>query len=139
LNYHTLFPDIHPKTLEIIRSAKERGIWRLPKEQGFDVIRQMYNELSTQVYHVPVPSLVEARYEHYLVIPERIGLPRVSLVSALHEYRHHLQKYGRQRYPEKEIDARGWSISAFYLALPNDFDKAWREGKIWFMPPYPGR
>lgn len=133
--YHKYFTRIKPRTLEIIREAKNRGIWRVSKEEGFEILRWMFGELS-RTYSISVPRLVEASYEHYRILTETIGLPKVSLVSSLHEYRHHMQKYGFQRYADKEEDARGWSISAFRLALPEDFLKAWKANRIWFMPPY---
>jgi len=136
MDYHLMFPDIHRKTLEIIRYiVRERGLWRVPREEGFELLRELYVKIS-QVYGLPTPTLVEATYEHYIIPMERIGLPKVSLVSALHEYRHHMQKHRRQRFRDKEVDARGWSISAFHYALPEEFRSAWRRGLIWFMPPY---
>jgi len=136
-NYHLMFRNIHRRTLEAIRRAKERGLWRVPEREGFEILRQLFRELS-EIYNIPTPRLVKARYEHYHIPSETIGLPKVSLVSALHEFRHHMQKYGYQHYSDVEVDARAWSISAFYLALPEDFDRAWRRGRIWFMPRYPG-
>lgn len=136
--YQTMFPDISSGTLEVIRhTVTERGLWRVGKEEGFNLIREMYGKISS-VYGFPVPTLTESTYEVYWVSPERIGLPKVSLVSSLHEYRHHMQKKGRQRFDDVEVDARGWSISAFNYSLPEDFDSAWRRGLIWYLPPYPG-
>ena len=133
-----MFPDMSSGTLEIIRYiVNERGLWRVEREEGFEIMREMYEKVSS-VYGFPTPSLVEHSYEVYFVGPERIGLPKVSLVSSLHEYRHHMQKHGRLRFSDVEVDARGWSISAFHYALPEDFDSAWRRGLIWYLPPYPG-
>lgn len=135
-NYHTMFRHIHPKTLEAIKRAKERGVWHSSREEGFNILRLMFAEIS-EVYNIPTPTLIVDRYEYYNIPSETIGLPRVSLVSALHEFRHHMQKYGKQHYNDIEVDARAWSISAFRLALPNDFERAWRNGRIWYLPPYP--
>lgn len=136
--YHTMFPDISSSTLEVIKHiVKERGLWRVDKEEGFNLIREMFEKVSS-VYGFSTPSLIEDTYEYYFISGERIGLPRVSLVSSLHEYRHHMQKKGRLRFSDVEVDARGWSISAFNYALPEDFDSAWRRGLIWYLPPYPG-
>lgn len=136
--YHTMFPDISSSTLDVIRYiVRERGLWRVEKPEGFDLIREMYEKISS-VYGFPTPSLIEDTYEYYFIPLERIGLPKVSLVSCLHEYRHHMQKKGRKRFEDVEVDARGWSISAFHYALPEDFDSAWRRGRIWYLPPYPG-
>lgn len=137
MEYHTMFPDIDERALQAVRYiVREKGLWRVGKDEGFNLLRELYSRLS-EVYGFPTPSLVEAGFEHYYIPGERIGLPKVSLVSALHEYRHHMQKYGRRRFPNVEVDARGWSISCFRLALPEEFDRAWREGKIWYMPPHP--
>ncbi|MBA7655224.1 hypothetical protein ES703_63123 [subsurface metagenome] len=133
-----MFPDISSSTLEVIRHiVTERGLWRVGKDEGFDLIREMFEKVSS-VYGFPTPSLIEDTYEYYFKPMERIGLPKVSLVSSLHEYRHHMQKHGRLRFDDVEVDARGWSISAFHLALPEDFNSAWRRGRIWYLPPYPG-
>ena len=107
----------------------------MSKEEGYDLIREMYDKISS-VYGFPTPTLRSDTYECYWSGPETIYLPKVSLVSALHEYRHHMQKHGRLRFSDVEVDARGWSISAFHYALPEDFDSAWRRGLIWFLPPY---
>lgn len=131
-----MFQHIDADILEIIRyTVKDRGLWRVSKEEGFDLIREMYEKISS-VYGFPTPALVEDSREVYWVTPERIGLPKVSLVSSLHEYRHHMQKHQKQHYSDIEVDARGWSISAFHYALPEDFDSAWRRGLIWFLPQY---
>lgn len=136
--YHTMFPDISSSTLEIIRHiVLERGLWRVEKPEGFDLIREMYEKISS-VYRFSTPSLIENTYEYYFVAGERIGLPKVSLVSSLHEYRHHMQKKGRLRFRDVEVDARAWSISAFHYSLPEDFDSAWRRGRVWYLPPHPG-
>ncbi len=136
--YHIMFRDISSGTLEIIRHiVTERGLWRASKDEGFDLIRDMYEKISS-VYGFPTPSLRENTYEYYFIPGERIGLPKVSLVSSLHEYRHHMQKHGRLRFSDVEVDARGWSISAFHYALPENFDSSWRRGLIWYLPPYPG-
>ena len=137
-DYHVMFTDIHSEALRVVREIKERGLWRVGKEEGYRLLGEMFGELS-RVYGISAPrGPVEASHEHYLIPAERIGLPKVSLISALHEYRHHMQKYHHRRYEDIEVDARAWSISAFHLALPEDFDRAWRAGRIWYMPPHPG-
>ena len=135
MNYHLMFQDISSQTLEVVRYVKERGLWSVGEEEGFELLKEMFSKISA-VYGFPTPGLIKSGHEHYLTPLERIGLPRVSLVSALHEYRHHMQKHHRKRYEDVEVDARAWSISTFHLALPEDFDSAWRKGLIWYMPPY---
>ncbi len=135
-DYHIMFRRISTDTLEFIRkTVQDKGLWRVGREEGFPLLEEMFREVSG-VYAIATPSLIVATYEHYLIPAERIGLPKASLVSALHEYRHHMQKYRMGHYPDVEVDARAWSISAFYNALPEAFDKAWKEGRIWYLTPY---
>jgi len=125
-----MFQRISSTILELIRLfVQDRGLWRVGKEEGFELLREMFQRIS-ESYEIPTPSLIEASYEHYLVPADRIGLPRVSLVSALHEYRHHMQKYSKQHYPDIEVDARAWSISAFHGAMPEAFESSWNAGKF---------
>lgn len=136
-NYHLMFTRIKNETYEAIQQAVENGLWDVDEDEGFNIIRELYSKLSG-IYDIPAPTLIEARREYYIRGNETIGLPKVSLVSCLHEYRHHMQKHGRQHYDDIEVDARAWSISAFKNALPDHFDRAWRNGWIWFMPEYQG-
>ncbi|MCK4266204.1 MAG: hypothetical protein KAX31_02915, partial [Thermoplasmata archaeon] len=76
-DYHTMFPDISSSTLEIIRHiVLERGLWRVEKPEGFNLIRDMYEKISS-VYGFSTPFLVEDSYEYYFISGERIGLPKV--------------------------------------------------------------
>jgi len=132
-----MFTDISNRTLKIVKKyVKKKGLWRVTEEEGFVLLREMIKEISV-VYGFSVPRLDLSNHEHYINSLEQIGLPKVSLVSALHEFRHHMQKKGRKRYDDIEVDARAWSISVFKLALPYDFDSAWRRGMIWYLPIHP--
>ena len=102
--YHTMFPDISRQTVEVVvDTVKTRGLWTLPQDQGFELLRSMYARFS-QEYGMPTPRLHQDTYEFYIVDAEEIRLPKVSLVSACHEYRHHMQKYGRKRFDDIEVD-----------------------------------
>ena len=139
-NYHLMFTDLKECAVtSIYNIAKVDHLWSVTRQDetaGFDLLRKLCSQLS-ECYNLPIPSLKKGSYECYWIPGEHIELPKVSLVSFLHEYRHHMQKYNMQHYPDKEVDARAWSISCFYRTLPEDFDKAWREHKIWFMSPHP--
>ena len=119
----------------IVSVDKLWSVARQNEEDGFELLRKLGAQLS-ECYNIPNPKLKKGSYECYWIAAERIELPKVSLVSYLHEYQHHRQKYGAQHYEDHEVDARAWSISCFNYALPQEFDKAWREGKIWYLPPY---
>ena len=133
--YYNFFRNLHPDTLEEVRWAKEEGIWRVDEEEGFEILKELGERLSN-IYDIPAPTLEKGPREVYYPYREHIEVPKVSLVSYLHEFRHHMQHHGMQHYDDKEVDARGWSMSAFRYALPENFDSAWRRGLIWFLPEY---
>lgn len=137
MDYHLMFPDISMRTIEIVQDiVKVKRLWKVDTATAFHLIGNMFARFSG-VYGMSTPGLHVDTYEHYLIPAEEIGLPKPSLVSACHEYRHHMQKHSRQRFGDIEVDARGWSISLFHLALPEDFDRGWRRNRIWYMPEYP--
>ena len=137
-DYHLMFTTIKKKAVRCVKTAVSKDkLWRAESdEQAFEIIKKMFTSLSG-VYDIPVPRLIRHSSEVYMRFNETVGLPHPSLVSALHEYRHHMQKYGMQAKRDIEVDARGWSISMFKTALPKSFDKAWRAGRVWYMPPHP--
>lgn len=133
--YYEYFQNIDSRTFEAIKEAKEDGVWRVEEDEGFDILRDLASKLA-DIYNIPTPTLSQGTREVYFPAEEHIKLPRVSLVSFLHEFRHHMQHHGMQHYDRIENDARGWSISAFSYALPSNFDSAWEREMIWFMPSY---
>jgi len=59
--YHTMFPDISRQTVEVVvDTVKTRGLWTLPQDQGFELLRSMYARFS-QEYGTPVPLVIEWR------------------------------------------------------------------------------
>lgn len=134
--YHEYFTNLHTQTLAIVKEYVNDGLWRVDKDEGFDMMDEMVNDIA-DVYDMPHPrGPIESDHEWYRPATETIGLPKPSLVSCLHEFRHHMQYNGKQHYNDKEDDARGWSVSVFKMALPSHFDSAWRRRLIWFLPEY---
>lgn len=132
--YHNRFDNLHDEAVRHVDDAAPR-LWNQDDWEGHRAVLQGLAERLADAYGMPVPEVEHDRREVYS--PGRIGLPRPSLVSFLHEFRHHMQRHGRQANPDAEEDARGWSISMFAEAEPEYFDKAWRDGRIWFMPDHP--
>ena len=136
MNYHLMFKKFKKEAILAVQKAVKAGLWRSEREPAYDILRAMFTNLNT-IYGLPTLVLIVDDHEYYSRVTDMIALPKPSLVSALHEYRHHMQHYGLGHYEDDEIDARGWSVSLFRKALPKSFKKAWSERKIWFMPPYP--
>lgn len=133
--YHERFGNLHNGAVRAVDDAAP-ALWNTDRDGALEMLQALAAELA-DVYDVPTPDVEWDTREVYYGGPERIGLPRPSLVSFLHEFRHHLQQHGRQANSDIEEDARGWSISLFAEAEPDYFDRAWRDGRIWFMPPHP--
>jgi hypothetical protein len=140
--YHTRFENLHDDAVEHVRRASS-PLWNSDdRDEQLRLLGGLAADLAG-VYGLTVPEVRWDSREVYYpagLVSERpvIGLPRASVVSLLHEFRHHMQRAGRQANPDAEEDARGWSISMFAEARPRAFDKAWRGGRVWFMPEHPG-
>lgn len=131
--YHHRFNNLHRRAVAAVDETAPR-IWNISDEEALEVLRDLASELA-DIYEVPTPAV---GYGNNLYSPEseHISVTHPSLVSFLHEFRHHMQQYGRQANDDVEEDARGWSISMFATAEPEYFDRAWRDDRIMFMPPY---
>jgi hypothetical protein len=65
-----------------------------------------------------------------------IILTHYSLMTLLHEFRHCVQEcfnmFNKDDVEGREEDARAWSCSLFYLAVPKAFERAMRKEIIYF-------
>lgn len=80
------------------------------------------------------PAVV--RNEHaghgfYNQLTNEIHMSYPSIITLLHEFRHAMQ---HQRcagdWRDAEDDARGWSLSLYYLAAPRTLERLVREGRV---------
>lgn len=129
--YEERFTDVSSDVLDAVKKYVKSGLWRTDEDVAFQLLRDLATELSN-IYGVCIPK-VEKRYStHYDVGAKRIYLDKPSLVSFLHEFRHHWQ-YERGINVGEEDNARGWSLSVFKLALPRSFRHAKEKGIIKFV------
>jgi hypothetical protein len=64
-----------------------------------------------------------------------IQMTSISLVSLLHEFRHHIQNVTNTNNESDEVreeDARAWSCSLFNVADPAKFENAMSKGILKF-------
>ena len=127
--YHTRFNNLHDTAVEQVDDAAP-DIWNT---NDWMAVLEVLADRLAETYGMPAPSVEHGGRELYRSSTETIELPRASLVSFLHEFRHHMQKHGRQANPDIEEDARGWSVSMFAEAEPEYFQRAWEDGRILFM------
>lgn len=97
----------------------------------------------SRIYGVSTPTLLIGNTEQahgsgvYHPGSQAIVLPKLSVVTLFHEFRHHLQSKGVVQVPRSigaiEDDARAWSMSLYYQVKPKLFTKAVEENKIFFV------
>lgn len=133
--YHTRFGNHHSRTVALVDDTLPE-LWSLDDAAALARLQALADDLS-DVYEIPAPTVTYSSQSHYAPYEARLAVNKPSIVSFLHEYRHHMQHYGWQVNDNIEEDARGWSISLFATAEPRHFDRAWRRGTIMFLPPYP--
>ena len=93
------------------------------------------NSFIAQHYNISVPQLVidTNEPESYNPATKTITLPKSSsIISYLHEMRHHLQHTAGKRYNGHGIeeDARAWSLRIFKKACPGSFKRSLARGEI---------
>lgn len=135
-DYHKIFQNLNQSAIAAVRETAGEGLWRLPDFEGFILLNQLAEKLS-EIYNI-LPARVELHpIESYNPETRTIGLPKISMVSFLHEFRYHMHHQGIIHYEDNPIkDCRGWSISLFRRACPGSFRRSWQAGLISFMPPY---
>lgn len=134
--YHKTFQHLNQLAIDAVREIAGQGLWRLPDFEGFILLNQLAEKLNA-IYELPTLRVELFPIEAYNPVSSVIGLPHVSMVSFLHEYRHHMRTNGIQHYDDVFKDVRGWSISLFRRACPASFRRSWMAGLIAFMPQYP--
>lgn len=96
------------------------------------------NDALSQIYAVPIPELfVDGSNCCYVAgTPNNvIHLNKPSIISFLHEYRHHLQNVANKMFTglSVEEDARAWSMRCFSKASPGNFINSVKAGRILFL------
>lgn len=132
--YHKMFQRLSQNAIMAVRETAGQGLWQLPDFEGFILLNRLAEKLN-EIYGLPPVRVELHAIEAYNPRTSTIGLPKISMVSFLHEYRHHMQANGKQHYSDIVKDARGWSISMFRRACPGSFRRARAANLIWFCPP----
>lgn len=144
--YHERFRNFHPRTISATSRLFRSGPWTGPPERQQDRFERWLRRCS-RAYRVPPPDL-------RIVPPEECGgygrydaencailLPRFSVLTLFHEFRHHMQFCGVTSVPfprnareisRSESDARAWSQSLFYRVRPERYQRLRETGRIFY-------
>jgi hypothetical protein len=149
--YNTAFTreQIGETTLD---KARELSIALWNKEGTFDTKMKALRKFCKEVaplYEIPVPRV---RYNKMLNQMQVYGtsnytlnaimIGKFSLVTFLHEFRHQIQYklwnmserdfFNQELRDKMEEDARGWSVSIFYILHPDKYQKAVDNNRLVF-------
>jgi hypothetical protein len=129
--------EIPTKVISEIRATIQAGLFRTKDEKEKlqmlfalkNQLVQLYNIDQCEIQIVPHwPSVGSYSTDHKTII-----IDKCSLVTFLHEFRHHIQHCLNLNIIDVEDDARGWSHSAYFLATPRLFETAVRKGILIFQ------
>jgi hypothetical protein len=142
--------------LEATKTLMEK-IWSGTKEDKLNAMKE-FLEAVCSMYNIPVPEIMIVEQLKNLQLAgiaqpdkNRIVLCNYSFVTFLHEFRHMAQQSMalknflniddldlpfnsamNQISIAKEEDARGYSVSLFYILAKEKYEKAVEEGKLAF-------
>lgn len=122
-----------------VKAVVSNGYYRKSVDEKMESLQRLAEKLS-QAYDTTTPVVVSGG-NWYRPAEEKVSVSGASMISFLHEYRHHLQnKLGKNYHGlDKEEDARAYSMRVFKKAAPRSFERAVREGRILFLKYEEGR
>lgn len=137
-SYKDMFKKIKPETIALVKDFIEtQRPWHGTDEEKKVKYIALLNKLCA-IYSVSVPrfavepnnqTLIES-HGVYDITDDIIKMPKYSVVTFLHEFKHMIQH--KKDKPNNEEIARGWSISLFYRASPKHYRIAKRKGLLLF-------
>jgi len=132
IQYNTMFKrnDFKLDAILAVRLAIKAGLFRETLENKQIIIAQLNEKLSS-IYNLDVLPI---EYDEFYsgtgaFCRTHIILNKTSLVTYLHEFAHYLA-YATQCFENSEKNARGWSISLYYVSTPKLCTKAIEKGLI---------
>ena len=130
MTYKDQFTTFDPKVIQATENLIAAKPWLWKPE----AIAQWLEDASA-IYQLRCPSLIidpEFGTEGcYIKELNLIILPKCSIFTLLHEFRHAWQ-HQTQQFISDEEDARGWSCSLVYQTKPKFFENAVRKGLIFY-------
>lgn len=137
IQYHKVFNNVGEKVLNHVRATIKKGLFKhdIPIEIKLRFLKELAIDLSNY-YDIEVPEieLADCRYiGQYIPALRKITMAKPSLVTFLYEFRchiHHQKNMDFEDEQSRELDIIGWSHSVYYLATPNLFKNAVKNGLL---------
>jgi len=143
MKYHKVFKHFDRRAVAETRELM-RGFGSMPDALKVMKLETWLREVS-DIYGVVTPSLTISSTVGagcYYPRDNAIFIPKPSIVTTLHEFRHAMQRQGRalsfydaskgaeHRSGGYEVDARAWSLSLYYAVAPRTFARLVGTGEI---------
>lgn len=120
------------KVVNAVKTMIGSGFYRKDEHNQLTDLEELI-DIICKHYNISSPTITVDNREAYYPNSQEIGLPKSSsVISLLHELRHHIQHQVNKRYKGHDIeeDARAWSLRVFKLACPRSFMKSVKVGRI---------
>lgn len=145
-SYKDRFTRIKPRAIKITRELIRAKPWRgNPGRGGQEEFSRAYRACLTwlkemsMLYRIPMPLLFiteNCGSGCYDPTVNAIFLPKFSVATLAHEFRHALQFRkpirGIRNMEQAEEDARGWSVSLIYRADQRFYERAKERGLLLY-------
>lgn len=136
MKMHQVFKKVN-RAAGQVGQAVENGYFRAENPEKLDQLIALARGLA-EAYQAPAPEVIHrpdrvppGAFACYNPGQQKIFLQNFSIVSFLHEFRHHLQHAGNVKIvKDKEHDAQAWACSVYFKAKPQMFKKAVAAGRI---------
>lgn len=136
--YHERFRNFHSRTLDATDRLFRSRPWVDTENATSTEKFERWLRRVSAAYDLPVPDLafsddprVSFVFGCYRPSEQRIYLPKHSVVTLFHEFRHHMQHRGADMVSQDvEEDARAWSLSLFYQVRPSLYWRAVEDGGV---------
>jgi len=141
-SYRHAFTRIDPRAVEATRRLLAAKPWRGNPGRGGQVERtaarrafdEWLREMS-EIYGIRCPALVLSPFVdcggEYIPVLNVIAIPKFSVFTLAHEFRHAWQFHKRRKMGDEE-DARGWSVSLVYAADEKFYRNAVKKGLVLY-------
>jgi len=135
-SYGDRINDFNPQIVEATKKLigePHSTIWKKSESYAMKSMRTWLSEVSKLCeIKKPLLKIDSEMYAsgRYYADKNQIILPKVSVVTLLHEFAHALNH--QKGLPNSEDNARAWSCSLFKNAAPKHYAKAVRKNLIFF-------
>ncbi len=143
--YHLSVTDFPPTLIH----ATDRYFRRRPWRNDWEPKAQAWIDTAADLYELPTITVAHTSTAEaagsgcYLPARNEIRMPKASVVTLFHEFRHAIQHHQPDETwhrvdptaPAAEDDARAWSLSLFHQVRPQLLASAVEAGRVFYISP----